>query len=370
MLDPAVRLYGGGRTLVRGTRIIRLAEGGPAALRALLADTATPAQRRLGEHLSDAGFAHPRPGPRRIDATVVIPVHLKGSDPFRFGPRSAEASRSEYLRGSDPAVVVVDDGSLVPVECEGATVVRREQSGGPAAARNEGLEHVESEFVAFLDSDCMPPDDWIERLGGHFDDPRVAAVAPRVKALNGWRSPLDLGPGRNVRYLPSAALIVRRAAKPWFDPALRYGEDVDLIWRLENAGWRFRYEPDVVVLHEERDRIKRRFLYGTSAAPLAKRHPEKIRHVVLKPWPLATLLLAWRPKLAAVVYLAHTALLARTLHAKGVPVRFAPAWTAKALVQTGAQFARLISPYGAGVAFGHVRSKMRGLPTIEDPSIS
>ena len=187
--------------------------------------------------------------------------------------------------------MLVDDGSREPVVCEGATVVRRERCGGPAAARNDGIARVESEFVAFLDSDCVPPDDWIERLGGHFDDPRVAAVAPRIRASDGGRSPLDLGPGRNVRYLPSAALIVRRAAQPWFDPALRYGEDVDLIWRLQKAGWRFRYEPDVVVLHEERDRIKRRFLYGTSAAPLAQRHPDKIRHVMLRPWPVATLLL-------------------------------------------------------------------------------
>ena len=104
-----------------------------------------------------------------------------------------------------------------------------------------------TEFVAFLDSDCVPPPDWIERLAGHFDDPRVAAVAPRIRASDGGRSPLDMGPGRNVSYLPSAALIVRMAAQPWFDPALRYGEDVDLIWRLEAAGWRFRYEPDVVV---------------------------------------------------------------------------------------------------------------------------
>ena len=147
----------------------------------------------------------------------------------------------------------------------------------------------------------------------------MAAVAPRIRASDGGRSPLDMGPGRRVSYLPSAALIVRRAAQPWFDPALRYGEDVDLIWRLEGAGWRFRYEPDVVVLHDERDRLRRRFWYGTSAAPLARRHPGKLRHVVLRPWTVATLLLLPRPKLALLVYAIHTARLARTLRAKGVP---------------------------------------------------
>ena len=157
---------------------------------------------------------------------------------------------------------------------------------------------------------------------------------------------------------------------PWFDPALRYGEDVDLVWRLEAAGWRIRYEPDVVVLHDERDRIARRFWYGTSAAPLARRHPGKIRHVVLRPWPVATLALVVRPRLAAVAYLVHTALLARTLREKGVPARLAPLWTAKALFQTVTQLARLVTPYGAGVLFGHVVSRIRGLPTIEDPSIS
>jgi mycofactocin system glycosyltransferase len=351
VLDPAVRLYGGGRVLVARGRIIRLAEGGPAALRALLADTATPAQRRLGERLIDAGFAHPRPARRRVDVTVVIPV------------------RDHEVKGSGPLCVVVDDGSREPAVCEGATVIRRERPGGPAAARNEGIAHVETEFVAFLDSDCVPPDDWIERLAGHFDDPRVAAVAPRIRASDGGRSPLDLGPGRHVSYLPSAALIVRMAAQPWFDPALRYGEDVDLIWRLADAGWRFRYEPDVVVLHDERDRLKRRFWYGTSAAPLSRRHPGRLRHVVLRPWSVVTLALLARPKFALLLYAIQTARLARTLRRKGVPARLAPLWTARALVHTVTQFGRLTSPYGAGVVSGHLAARMRGLPTISGPSI-
>ena len=112
-----------------------------------------------------------------------------------------------------------------------------------------------------------------------------------------------------------------RSRKHPFDPALRYGEDVDLIWRLIDQGWRISYDPSVIVEHEDHDVLKRRFLYGTSAAPLKRRHPDKLKHVIVRPWPAATLVLlaARRPQLAALAYVAQTALLARTLRARGVP---------------------------------------------------
>jgi GT2 family glycosyltransferase len=265
----------------------------------------------------------------------------------------------------------VDDGSRTPIE--GA--VRRETSGGPGAARNTGLEHVETEFVAFLDSDAAPPADWIERLAGHFDDPTVAAVAPRVRAklLDMGDQPAEVRPGTPVPYVPTAAVIMRRSALPDdpFDPKLRYGEDVDLIWRLIDQGWRVRYDPSVVVEHPDHDVLKRRFLYGTSAAPLKQRHPDKLKHLIVRPWPAVTLALlgARRPKLAAAAYLTQTALLARTLRPRGVPMRVAPVWTVKTLLPTVAQFAKLASPYGAGVLYGRISTKIRGLPTISGPSI-
>lgn len=303
-------------------RILRLAEGGPAALRALLADTATPAQRALGERLLDAGFAHPRPEPKRVDVTVVIPVE-----------------DDDILPPVDDRTIVVDDGSAEPMP--GA--IRRERTGGPAAARNTGLEHARTELVAFLDADTFPPPGWIERLAGHFDDPRVKAVAPRVRAGNRRRSALDMGPERNVPYVPSAALIVRTPVR--FDEALRYGEDVDLIWRLLDAGHRVVFDPGVTVQHVERDTLRRSFRYGTSAAPLAARHPGRLRHVTFaRPRPVA---------------------LARLLHAKGVPRHVALVWTLDSLKQTAKGVAHLATPYGIGVLWGRIR----GLPTISGPRI-
>ena len=147
----------------------------------------------------------------------------------------------------------------------------------------------------------------IQQLAAHFADPLVAAAAPRVVAEESpssagryavVRSCLDLGnqparvrPGSRVGYVPTAALVVRTAVLVevgGFDPALRYGEDVDLVWRLHRAGWRVRYDPSEVVEHAEPRTwpalLARRFRYGTSAAPLARRHPGAMAPLVLHKW--------------------------------------------------------------------------------------
>ena len=74
-----------------------------------------------------------------------------------------------------------------------------------------------------------------------------------------------------IPYVPSAALLVRRGAvhDELFDPRLRGGEDVDLVWRLAVAGWDVRYEPSSTVRHDGPGRVGswlgRRAFYGTTA---------------------------------------------------------------------------------------------------------
>jgi len=268
----------------------------------------------------------------------------------------------------------------------GARLVRREASGGPAAARNTALAHVDTPTIAFLDSDCTPRPGWLEALIGHFADPLVGAVAPRVTGdrpptrvgavarFAAARSPLDLGPrparvvpGGRVSYVPTAALVVRRQALgDGFDPALRYGEDVDLIWRLHAAGWRVRYDPAAVVDHAEPARLPallaRRFHYGTSAAPLAVRHPGRLAPFVVHPWSAAVagLVLARRPGLAALVAAAQGVALARRLRPAGAGPRDAVAWPARGAAQTvvaGGRTATMLAPavLAAGAACRRTR---------------
>ncbi|MGA8332389.1 MAG: mycofactocin biosynthesis glycosyltransferase MftF [Mycobacterium sp.] len=314
-VDRRVRVLNQGSALLGGspTRLLRLA---PAA-QDLIADgrlkVSDAVSAELARTLLDATVAHPRPagGPSHRDVTVVIPVRDNA-----IGLRRLVLA----LRGL--RIVVVDDGSATPIKQEdfaGAhsniDVVRHTQSRGPAAARNTGLAACNTGFVAFMDSDVVPRRGWLEALLGHFCDPAVALVAPRIVGFaqtdhlvaryEAVRSSLDLGqreapviPYTSVSYVPSAAIICRISALRdigGFDETLRSGEDVDLCWRLVEAGARLRYEPIAQVAHDHRTELRgwvaRKAFYGGSAAPLSIRHPDKIAPLMISGWALTAWIL-------------------------------------------------------------------------------
>jgi mycofactocin system glycosyltransferase len=378
-LDRSVRTFSRGTVLVGGHpgRMITLGPAGVAELAALLDGGArSPAGGRLARRLVGAGMAHPRPlddrsGRRpRPTVTVVVPVR----------DRSQSLDHCLAALGSTVPVIVVDDASLRPevvagvCRQHGARLIRRDVNGGPGAARNEALAEVESDLVAFVDSDCTVGPSWLEGLAWHFDDPEVAAVAPRVRpgspgpagaagvgpaggvgavgtaggrlaaldrysaarsALDMGPDPAEVGPDRSVRYLPAAALVVRRSAVgDGFADGLRVGEDVDLVWRLVEGGHRVRYEPSVEVFHREpaswTGLLARRFRYGTSAAPLARRHPGRLAPLELRPGPTlaAVALLAGRPGWTLLALGASTAGLAGQVRGRGIPAVSALKWSA------------------------------------------
>jgi mycofactocin glycosyltransferase len=236
---------------------------------------------------------------------------------------------------------------------------------------------VTTELVAFVDSDCVVGDDWLAALVDHFADPLLAAVAPRVvpvspapppsvRALfSSVRSPLDMGteegqvaPGGRIPYVPSAVLVVRRdtLARP-FDPALRYGEDVDLVWRLHDAGWRVRFVPQATVEHEEPSTwpglLLRRFRYGTAAAALLRRHPGRLSHAVLRSWPATAvvLALAGRPRATLALSAAHAAVLSLRLRKNGVRPARACLWAAAGVGHTVVGIGHAATMFTAPVLF-------------------
>lgn len=300
-MQPDTGLHDAGRIVWGGApfRLLRLSDAGANVVRRLAAgvpvsgSTAGLLARRLVE--ADLAFSIPAAPNRRTDVHVVVPVRDR-----------AEQLEQCLTALAGLRVTVVDDGSVDPVSV--AAVAKRHRAKlvvldtnvGPAGARNAGVDAVTAPIVVFVDSDCVIDADSVRRLAAHLADPAVAAVAPRIRPRepNGsalarfasLRSPLDLGsrsatvrPAGRVPYVPTTVLAVRRFSFQevgGFDESLRYGEDVDLVWRLVDQGWSVRYDASIVAGHDEpsswREWIGRRHHYGTSAGPLSVRHGHRV----------------------------------------------------------------------------------------------
>jgi GT2 family glycosyltransferase len=405
-------------------RLLRLSPAGRQAWDELEEGRASTRQARaLGRRLTDAGMAHPRPpiAGTAPDVTVVIPVRDRTDGLERCLAACA---------GAHPVIVVDDESADAPAIAavcarHDATLVRRDVNGGPGPARDTALARTGSELVAFLDSDCIPPPGWVAALARHFADPLVGAVAPRIvgATADSWAAPdsrdapdapdardardtlagrytranssLDLGdrpalvrPGSRVTYVPTAALLTRRSALATvardgavFDPRLRVGEDVDLIWRLSEAGWRIRYEPEVHVAHTEPATwpqvLRRRFRYGTSAAPLARRHPGAGGPLALYPWPAATVLgaLSGRPLPALLGFLGSVRSVDRKLRTWQAPRRGVVAAMWRSSVQTWLGVGRYATQFASPVLVaiivrGRCRSRLAAASLLLGPPVA
>jgi len=326
-LDGSFRRYD--RVVIGGSplRLFKLSAAGQRVVEAIEHGLPLPTGHgKLTDRLVDAGAIHPVPSASPFtaaDVTIVVPAF--NAQPGTLGPHGE--------------VIVVDDAGTPPLVAKpGQRVIRLATNQGPGAARNAGLAEVTTPLVAFVDTDVDLDDDWLDALLPHFGDAQVALVAPRVASTDAAstlaqyeyaRSPLDLGPepgriapGTRISYVPAAALLARADALRaigGFDETLRTGEDVDMVWRLVDAGHRCRYEPASTVHHYPRSSVtawaRQRFSYGRSAAALDRRHPGAVAPLRMSGWSAAVwaLVLARRPIVAFAVALGTIVALRRKL---------------------------------------------------------
>jgi GT2 family glycosyltransferase len=227
------------------------------------------------------------------EVSVVVPTHNR---PAGLAALLAAIS-AQTLARERFEVVVVDDGSDPPQQprAHGLTlrVVRREQAGGPGAARNAGWRAARAPLVAFIDDDCIPLPGWLEALAGAAAGGAAVIVQGPVAPppeQRGERGPLShtievAGPDRlfatcNIAY--SRALLERVGG---FDESFRRSaEDVDLGSRALKAGAEPRYAERAEVHHEVRELTLAQMLRHTTkwtySVNAVKRHPE-LRELLL-----------------------------------------------------------------------------------------
>ena len=195
--------------------------------------------------------------------------------------------------------IVVDDGSTDRsaeiARSHGLRVISTENHG-LSAARNTGALAASGEIVAYLDDDASPDPHWLHHVVDAFHrDERYVAIGGPNLAVAGDGPVADavaISPGnpshvllhdRVAEHIPGCNASFRREALlaiGGFDPRFHVaGDDVDVCWRLQDAGGTIGYSAAAVVHHHRRGTVsgylRQQRGYGRAEAMLERKWPER-----------------------------------------------------------------------------------------------
>ena len=106
--------------------------------------------------------------------TIVIPAYNAAHFLPKVVPAALAAARGRRVLVVDPGST---DGTPEVARRLGAEVISLGHRGGPALARNRGVETVTTDTVLFIDSDCVAHPDVVDRVERAFaSDPSVVSI--------------------------------------------------------------------------------------------------------------------------------------------------------------------------------------------------
>lgn len=195
-------------------------------------------------------------------------------------------------------VIVINDGStdnLAEIVAEYPVKLISTKNQGLSNARNRGLLEAKGEIVAYIDDDAYPDKYWLHYLatafsrsdfggigGPNIAPPEDGPIADCVANAPG--GPIHvLSSDTIAEHIPGCNMAFRKEALlriGGLDPIFRAaGDDVDLCWRIQDAGYQIGFHAAAVVWHHRRNSIKTYWKqqkgYGKAEALLAQKWPEK-----------------------------------------------------------------------------------------------
>lgn len=266
--------------------------------------------------------------PRSV--TVVVPVRNRE---LTIQPLLDSLQKLDYDRNK-VEVIVVDGNSTDKTQ----EIVKKypvklvvEKRKGLNLARNTGIKCSKGEIVAFTDSDCIVPPNWITKIVENFKDPKVSCVGGSAKALD-CDFVSQYADNSIVRLMPfftkreelekvkpffrhpaGCNMAFRRKVAEevgYFDENIRYGfDEVEFADRVCRAGYKMVLDPDVLVWHKHRSTLreflKQNFQYGKGSGLVLKR--KKLKDAVSK-WSFLSLMgfISWLLTVGSLTFLTLT----------------------------------------------------------------
>ena len=203
----------------------------------------------------------------------------------------------EVLNYPDYEVIVVNDGSrdrtLEIAESYGYCRIISQPNKGLSVARNVGAEAATGEIVAYTDSDCVADPDWLTYLVAKMEAGNLAAcggpnfpppednLVPAAVAVSPGGPTHVLISDEVAEHIAGCNMAFRRDVLlqlGGFDPIYRAaGDDVDICWRFQDAGYTIGFSPAAVVWHFRRNTVAaycaQQRGYGKAEALVYSKHP-------------------------------------------------------------------------------------------------
>ena len=234
--------------------------------------------------------------------SIIVPVYNRPQEVEELVESLAKQTDKDF------ELVIVEDGSTIL--CQEACKKHEnnlkikyfhKSNEGRSIARNYGMERADGDFFIFVDSDCILPPDYIEKLKKSLgDDPTDCYGGPDTahesfsdiqKAINfSMTSFFTTGGIRGGK--KSMEKFIPRTFNMGFSKEVyskvggfreMFSEDIDMSTRIKNNGFKIVLYPDVKVFHKRRVDFKKFWrqvhVFGMSRITLKLLYPGSMKLV-------------------------------------------------------------------------------------------